>query len=130
MRVVRFLPFFLLVLSAKALDDDDPRTLQELGMQLKTIITNLNSTNFSELVRQLRPKSEACMKVLLGRSEKVTQGDVEKVVDLINATIAALPKDNGIFQRAYKIPEHLKSHLMVLVTNTNGYDGTTERSRF
>ncbi|KAG5669576.1 hypothetical protein PVAND_017463 [Polypedilum vanderplanki] len=130
MKVIKFLTIFLIISITKSQNDEDPKTLQELGIQLKSIIAHLNSTNFSELVRQLRPKSEACIKTLLNGNIKVTQDDVDSVVDYINATIAALPKDNGIFQRAYKIPEHLKSHLMVLVTNKYQDDNNDRNLKF
>lgn len=108
--------------------DDAPKSLQQLAIQLKSIITSINEENFSELVKQLKPKSDAAIRYLLGGNTRITQDDVDKVVDLINATISALPKDSGLYQRACRIPDELKRHLKVLVLKTFNFDESTTKT--
>lgn len=104
-----------------------PRTLQELGIQLKTLVVNFNNDNFYELLSFISPRTEMCIQNLKMNFTKVFRPQIDSVVGLINATIQALPKE--LYQKAQYIPDQISSHLMILLDpDVRNSSGTTQKS--
>lgn len=108
-----------------------PRNLQDLALQLKTLVAHFNSESYESLVRQMRPRSDACIKFLKENSVKVYRSEVDNVILLVNATLQGFPKNGSVYQKASSIPELLNKHLSVLLDPYNGgnYHQTTQSYR-
>lgn len=104
------------------------RNLQDLAMQLKTLVAHFNSENYENLVRQMRPRSDACIKFLKENAVKVYRSEIDNVVMLVNATLQGFPKDSLVYQKASSIPEHLNKHLSVLLDPYNSGSYYTTQS--
>lgn len=131
--ILTLLTFFTLTTSQETTTTENPlqnfpppKTLQELGIQLKTLVVNFNNDNFYDLLRLMGPRTEMCIQNLKMNFTKVFQPQIDSVVGLINATIQALPKD--LYQKAQYIPDQINKHLMILLDPDRNYDVTTQKN--
>lgn len=97
------------------IDTPNPQNLRELATQLKTIVSYFNDENYEILVHQMRPRSNFCINFLTKNGVKVNQSEVENVVDLVNATLQAFPKEGLVYRKGWSIPNYLREHLNVLL---------------